>query len=267
MKITFLGTRGSVSAAGKEYTRYGGDTPCVMVQAGDELILMDAGTGILRMIQYIDLTHIKQIHILLSHPHIDHITGMMFFNKLFNPGIRVDVHGKRRMGMGVYEQIKRLMSPPLWPVSPDIFQKDVHYHDEEENVFWIGDVKTEMQEMIHPGGCTAYKLSHNGATFVYATDTEYNKNIPEIFLEFTKGCNLLVIDGQFGDAEYSRRLGWGHSSREIGIWLATHNQIQQVKLFHHDLKAVDEILEDADREIRSRVSNCSLAKQGEAIVL
>ena len=45
-KVRFWGTRGSVPAPGPETVIYGGNTSCVEVRCGGELIILDAGTGI-----------------------------------------------------------------------------------------------------------------------------------------------------------------------------------------------------------------------------
>jgi len=47
MRLKFWGTRGSISTPGKETVRYGGNTPCIELRlSNDELIILDAGTGI-----------------------------------------------------------------------------------------------------------------------------------------------------------------------------------------------------------------------------
>ena len=47
MRLTFWGTRGSISTPGKDTVRYGGNTPCIEVRLSKkELIILDAGTGI-----------------------------------------------------------------------------------------------------------------------------------------------------------------------------------------------------------------------------
>src|SRR5215470_5389555 len=46
MKVTFWGTRGSIAAPGPTTTIYGGNTSCVEVRVGDDILIFDAGTGI-----------------------------------------------------------------------------------------------------------------------------------------------------------------------------------------------------------------------------
>jgi phosphoribosyl 1,2-cyclic phosphodiesterase len=78
MKIKVWGARGSVPAPGPEMNRYGGNTSCVQValESGEQLIL-DAGTGIRTL--GLDLVSAPPVNILLTHLHLDHIQGLMFF--------------------------------------------------------------------------------------------------------------------------------------------------------------------------------------------
>ena len=46
MRVQFYGVRGSIATAGDDTRRYGGNTSCVVVEAGGETIIFDAGTGI-----------------------------------------------------------------------------------------------------------------------------------------------------------------------------------------------------------------------------
>ena len=50
MIIRFWGTRGSIPVSGKEFVKYGGDTTCVEIRTkNDEIIIVDAGTGIRKL--------------------------------------------------------------------------------------------------------------------------------------------------------------------------------------------------------------------------
>ena len=66
----------------------GGNTSCVEINAGDDLFIMDAGTGIrplgIKLMQESKGNPVKA-NILLSHTHWDHICGIPFFIPAFNP--------------------------------------------------------------------------------------------------------------------------------------------------------------------------------------
>src|SRR5260370_7247096 len=85
--VTFWGTRGSIPTPGAHTARYGGNTPCVAVEAtgGPEhgqLVILDAGTGIRALGREL-VEHQNgavQAEILLSHAHWDHIHVLPHFN-------------------------------------------------------------------------------------------------------------------------------------------------------------------------------------------
>ena len=82
MRASFWGVRGSFPTARAAALGVGGNTPCVAVELPDAHIVLDAGTGICALGD--QLAHDrKPIHVLLTHFHIDHIQGLLFFAPLF----------------------------------------------------------------------------------------------------------------------------------------------------------------------------------------
>ena len=50
MYIKCWGSRGSIPVSGVEYIKYGGDTTCIEIRTkDDDIIIVDAGTGIRRL--------------------------------------------------------------------------------------------------------------------------------------------------------------------------------------------------------------------------
>ena len=87
--IRFRGTRGSYPTAKKNFLKYGGNTACTEVQCGKQLIILDAGTGIIDVgsdvIKNSIISDEKTPHqatIILSHIHQDHIQGLQFYKPL-----------------------------------------------------------------------------------------------------------------------------------------------------------------------------------------
>src|SRR5258708_15860835 len=68
----------------------GGNTSCVEIRAGDQLYILDCGSG-LRMLgnQLIREEFGKgrgEAHIFITHTHWDHVQGLPFFNPMYVPG-------------------------------------------------------------------------------------------------------------------------------------------------------------------------------------
>ena len=84
MVITCWGSRGSIPVSGEEYNKYGGDTTCLEIRTkSDDIIIVDAGTGIRRLgNKLIDETR-NTFNFLFTHAHWDHLMGLPFFKPLF----------------------------------------------------------------------------------------------------------------------------------------------------------------------------------------
>lgn len=87
--------------------RYGGNTSCVEVRIGDDIIILDAGTGLRRLGSSL-LAEFGQrplsLTLLISHTHWDHIQGLPFFAPLYEARCRLRIlggGGAGRAGGGV----------------------------------------------------------------------------------------------------------------------------------------------------------------------
>ena len=92
MRVKVWGARGSVPSPGPEMNRYGGNTSCVQVTlAGGEMVILDAGTGIRTLGMH--LGDEPRARILLTHLHLDHIQGLMFFPPCFRSDVEITIWG------------------------------------------------------------------------------------------------------------------------------------------------------------------------------
>ena len=98
MKLKFWGVRGSIPSPGKHTVRYGGNTPCIEVRLDDdELVIIDAGTGIRNFgDDMINKGESVKAHLLITHPHWDHIQGFPFFKPAFISGNELTIIGTDR---------------------------------------------------------------------------------------------------------------------------------------------------------------------------
>jgi len=81
-QIKFWGVRGSIATPGPATVHYGGNTSCVEVRSGGQIIILDAGTGLRSLGRELAREFSEQpitLNILLSHTHWDHIQGLPFF--------------------------------------------------------------------------------------------------------------------------------------------------------------------------------------------
>ncbi len=262
MKVTLWGTRGSLAAPGPETMHYGGNTSCVEVSANGTRLVLDAGTGIRRLGEWIENEigpAIGRVDILLTHLHMDHIQGMGFFEPLFWPDLEVHLWGPSSTTMDLYTRLSRYLSPPLFPVRLRDLSCRLHLHDVVSlRRFQIGDFEIQADLVCHPGPTVGYRIEQGGAVLVYLPDHEPALGacdfpgerdwIPGI--ELAEGADLLIHDAQFSAEEYPRFVGWGHSSIPQTLDFAAAAGVKHLVPFHHDPAHSDAVLDRLFEEVR-----------------
>ncbi len=257
--LQFLGTRGSMLMAGQQYQEFGGNTSCVFLSLGGQTIVLDAGSGLMRLTPQL-LGSTNTLSMLLTHTHIDHIIGLPCASVMQNSQLNINIYGATRGGLTIKQQLGCMLNPPLWPVGVESFAAKVEFFDVQKE-FWLGDVKVTTAGANHPGGCTMFKLQYKDISVVYATDNEMAEPVKQELVRFAKGCNVLICDGQYSNGEYQVKKGYGHTRRELATQLAVECGCKHFFVFHHDPQSTDEVLRAAELEISALIPNGHIAKE------
>ena len=263
--VTILGARGSVPVSGGEFLRYGGATTCVLVRLAGQAVVLDAGTGLLELPSRLKDGE-RRIPLLLSHPHADHLLGLPLCPLLLQPEFRLEVYAARRGGRGAEEQVRTLMSPPLWPIGPEKLPSPPVFHDLPHRLE-LGGVTVESMEGVHPDGVSLLRLTGGGRRVVFATDCTLTAALLPRLTDFARDCDLLLCDGQYSDAEWSGRAGFGHSTWTAAARLGSACGAGEVRVIHHDPGHTDDELDAAAGELRRIHPNCGFARAGEEVLL
>jgi phosphoribosyl 1,2-cyclic phosphodiesterase len=251
MRIKIWGARGSIPAPGPETMRYGGNTSCVEVTLSDgSTLILDAGTGIRNL--GLALPRVEQpIHILLTHLHLDHIQGLMFFAPAFRPESEIVIWGPASREASLRDRIARYISAPLAPVEVRELPSLVSFREAETVEWEIGPAKVRAQAVNHRGPTLGYRIEDNGTTLCYIPDHEPGLGAPLADLdedwisgfELAHGASLLIHDCQYTDQEYQSHLGWGHSPLSDALAFGHRVAAQRLLLFHHDPLHSDDFLD------------------------
>lgn len=262
--ISILGCRGSVPVSGGQFSRYGGATCCVAIRTESAAAVLDAGTGLM------DLSHRlngeKQIHLFLTHCHIDHILGLPLCPAVLSSQYEFHIYGADRDGLSISSQIRTLMSPPLWPVAPEQLPAKLTFHPILPKMDANG-MLIETMEGCHPGGVTVYRLTVNERRIVYMTDCTITDENHAALLEFCKNCDLLLCDGQYSDEQWLTRSAFGHNRWTQAARFAQECGAKKARILHHDPAHSDSILDRARDEVRAISPICDLAFEREEIIL
>lgn len=242
MTVRFWGVRGSLPTPKREMLGYGGNTPCVQIVTPGGPVIIDAGTGIVALGEELARRSPLEGHILFSHTHWDHIQGFPFFTPLFSESNRFCLYGIARVAERLRGMLKGQMVKALFPVRLEQLAAELVFVNLSRGEHQIADVTVSSESLSHPNGVLAFRISHEGRSFVYASDVELSQpEAREKLARFSKGTDLLIADAQYSPEEYANdKVGWGHGTWRDAAVVAREAGIRQLLLFHHDPYRTDD---------------------------
>ncbi|MCD8024784.1 MAG: MBL fold metallo-hydrolase [Candidatus Gastranaerophilales bacterium] len=306
IKVKFRGVRGSYPTPRSSHLKYGGNTSCVEVIAGDKLIILDAGTGITELGENLTREHILSgnteaeriaLHatVILSHIHQDHIQGLPFFSPIFTKSTELKIYGPDTAKEKLKDSLTALLFDKSFPVSLDeihgavdinsISQRQaliikesgehvlINVSDFDETKVGEKDVVINVfKTMAHPkNGCLCVKIQYEGKTIVYATDKECYVGSDKKFIEFAYGCDILIHDAQYTHQDYISPImpkqGYGHSTFNMAIETAKLAKAKKLYFFHYDPNYDDTILDMLEKDFNNMTVDFNFSKEKLEIVL
>ena len=265
MKIRFWGVRGSIASPGPKTVRYGGNTTCIEIRTdNNELIILDAGTGIFPLSQTLFGELPLTANVLLSHAHWDHIQGLPFFIPNFIPGNTLRLHGAFDpvSGNGVEQVMSVQLQYSYFPVREAELKARMEYVTlTPGQSVRVGSATVTPHLLNHPVINFGYRIECAGKSVFFTGDHEPPYNIfdkaDEGYAEYQQfvdekaraiaqgmqGVDVLIADSSYTAQEYQAKLGWGHGTFDSSIDYARNAGVQMLFCTHHEPTRSDDALE------------------------
>lgn len=291
MKVKFWGVRGSIASPGPSTVYYGGNTTCIEVRTdSNELIIVDAGTGIFPLSQTLQSEMPLTANVLISHSHWDHIQGLPFFAPNFVRGNLLRLHGAFDpvSGRGVEQVMSVQLQYSYFPVRESEMKARIEYITlAPGKSIRLGSATVTPYLMNHPVINFGYRIEANGKSIFITGDHEPPQNPYEPgdyeyaesqvvinnknrdILQAMQGVDVLIADCSYTEQEYPEKRGWGHGTFSSSIQYAVSAGAKVLFCTHHEPTRSDAALDAvfgrvlADNPRRPGDPEYRLAREGE----
>lgn len=218
---------------------YGAATTCIEVLSPAAQIIIDGGSGIRNLSEYIMAGKAGRVkgpfHIFMTHFHWDHVIGLPFFTPHFIPGCEVHYYAVQPELENI---IRGIFRRPNFPVPFEALNSKVIFHSlEPRKPFKINDMTVTPYKLDHPDPCWGFKVESGGKTYAHCVDTEGTRITREELgadLPLYQGVDLMYFDAQYTLPELAEKANWGHSASQVGLDIALREGIKKVYFSHHD---------------------------------
>jgi phosphoribosyl 1,2-cyclic phosphodiesterase len=272
--IHFWGVRGSIACPGPETVRYGGNTPCIEMRVGGNRLIFDGGTGLRVLGQSLLSQMPVEAHLFFTHSHWDHIQGFPFFTPAFIKGNCFHIYGTIAPNKATIKQrLNDQMLHPNFPVPLQIMGADLKFYDlAVGEKMEIGEVTVENARLNHPGESVGYRVSWQGYTAAYITDTEhFADHLDQNVLYLAENADVMIYDATYTNDEYNSpvnpKVGWGHSTWQEAVKIAVAAKVKKLVIFHHDPLHNDDFLDRVGEQAAQQFPETIMAREGLSVQL
>ncbi len=265
MKVKFWGVRGSIACPGPKTVRYGGNTTCIEIRTeNNELIILDAGTGIFQLSQALLAELPVTANVLITHSHWDHIQGLPLFIPNFIPGNTLRLHGgfDPVSGKGIEQVMAVQLQYSFFPVREAEMKARIEYVTLTPNeAVQVGSATVTPCLLNHPVIDFGYRVECDGKSVFFTGDHEPPYNIyqpgeegfdeyqvfvdekSQSILDAIRGVDVFIADSSYTDAEYASKKGWGHGTFSTSMATAKAAGAKVLFCTHHEPTRNDDALE------------------------
>lgn len=219
MRLIPFGTNGFFSSFGRE-------TMCFAVPLGKTLIVLDAGSGMFRFAEPVGrklLEGTNEIHLFLSHYHLDHTFGLYAAFRFFE-GKRVKVFAPEGD-----QEFSEFISTADFPEKHVKKYPNFSWVMLKDGKIQVSGYQVSVREQKHRNVTSlAYRYTFpDGKSLAYVTDSEATKE----GVEFVRGVDILLHEHYFSGPD---KMVGGHVSTIGAATIAKEAGVGTLVLIHHN---------------------------------
>jgi len=222
------------------FPSFGRQTMSFLVLTPGHALLLDAGTGVSRLLEpevQALVERYERLDVILSHYHVDHVVGISYLPAVWPHGrVRIFAPEPPLLDGDGPTALRHLLGPPLFAKGFEAYGERFELVRVSASQLGIGPWEVRLWRQEHPGGSVGIRL---GDALAYVTDTS---PLPET-VDRVQGVRLLLHEMWFTDAEVSGDGPHGHSNLSAVAEIAVRAQVQALMPVHHHPRRRDADLE------------------------
>ncbi len=282
IRVTVWGSRGLPALMPNSASRYGRQTSCLSVETKDHLFVFDAGTGIVELGKEIAAKkrYYKDIWVVLTHFHLDHVLGLGSFAPIYDPNFSIHLIGSNDPEKTLKEVAQSTFYSSFSLTKQAPKAKIDIYEILEDNYELFPGVKLSAMYANHPTSTMIYVLDLLGKRITYSPDSEIwgdataFQDYDEKLGGFVRGSDIFIHDAAYNDKDYETFKKQGHSGLSIVVDFAAEKaQARDLVLWHANTDYADEQLDQmlADAKARAQAKGyqleCHLPQERQTFLL
>ena len=245
-------------------------------------VVLDCGTGARNLGHKLVGEAHRELDLLFTHLHMDHVFGFPFFLPIYTPGYRLRIGVPAFSDDEAREKISRYLNGVYHPTRLRDLPSELSFHAVRSGrELRAGGMEVTTVSLKHPGGSMGYRLNHEGRSVVYVTDTspfanpgrgvlagEEPPRAEQRIIDFLQGADCVVYDTMYDVDEYLEKMTWGHSYPEYAVGLCEAAGVKHIVLYHHLPDATDEDLDALEAHWASHTApRVTVAREGETLTV
>lgn len=258
--VTFWGVRSSIASPGPGTLKFGGNTACIEVRAGDGTFVLECGTGCRELGRALLARAPLDLHLLFSDYRWDHIQGFPFFTPVYIPTSRITVYGPVRSGLGVRTMLDAQMRFPVFPIQLEHLNAKFTWVDvaAPRASYAAGAARVES---IAAGDARGWRIDAADRRIVYLPEATRSLPLAER-AEFCERASLVIYDGSVPAGLNGRHAQATRAAWDEAVALARAAKARRVAVFHHSPEDDDRALDSLQRRARKAFSGAVAASEG-----